>query len=275
MNNYKLINERWQSYVKEENLEEQFNRELNKLLKELQVLREANEPGMMGKIGQKIGQFVKSSLDKIASAIKNAPKTAISLVTKLIGAAKIFLKDPNNKRRLLSAVKAVGVLALLAAALYSPDVQAAIIDPETGKTIGPGGSEVLANAIRGSLGLIADGLDNIIRTDIDPRAMELKSDVIGLINKINSPQAVEMNSLERYILKIAKTAMQIVREADKDLGGDNLTKQLVGYGNSFQDFLITKMQGITTEYTGKLPGTGKGPSFGDLGVDAARAMLKE
>lgn len=276
MNNYQLINERWQAYLGEQTLEEQFNRELNKLLKELQVLREAAEPGMLGKIGQKIGQFIKSSLDKISAAIKKGPKLAVSLVTKLVAAAGTFLKDPKNRAKIISAIKAVGVMALLAAAFYSPEAHAKIVDPETGKLLG--GADTYTNAIRGALAIVADGLETITKTDIDPRAMALKHNVLELISKINSPQTVEITGLEKYILKIAQTCMGILRDADKETGGNEALKHLLSYGKSFQDFLITKVQGAHTEYVGKLPGEARGIeayNFSDLAASAGKAMLKK
>lgn len=275
MNNYKLINERWQAYVSGDNLEEQFNRELNKLLKELQVLNEQNEPGMMGKIAQKVGTFLKSAFDKIATAIKNAPKTAVSLVTKLVGAAKTFLRDPKNRMKILSAVKAVGVIAILAAALYSPDVRAAVVDPESGKTIGPGGSEVFTNAVRGSLTAVADALNNIVRTDIDPKALSMKQEVLSLISKINSPEKMELTELQKYILRVTKISLQVVIDYDKEKDNDHaLTRQIVNYGKIFQDFIITKIQGITTEFKGTLPGEERGPAFGGHFMKTARELMK-
>jgi hypothetical protein len=275
MTEYKLINERWNAFVKQDTLEEQFNRELNKLLKELQVLNEQqDQPGVMGKIAQKVGQFVKSALSKIESAIKSSVKTATSLVNKLIQAAGTFLRDPKNKAKIISAIRTVGVMALIAAALYSPEAQAAIVDPDTGATVG--GSDVLSNAIRGSLSMIADSLDQIVRTDIDPKAMGLKDEVLKLISKINSPEKVEMSELQKYIYRTAKVALQVVRDVDKEQGSNQLTSELVNFGKKFSDFIITKTQDVTTTFKGQLPGTGKGGvSFGkEVGDMAAKTLIK-
>jgi hypothetical protein len=228
----------------------------------------------MGKIAQKVGQFVKSALSKIESAIKSSVKTATSLVNKLIQAAGTFLRDPQNKTKIISAIKTVGVMALIAAALYSPEAHAAVVDPDTGTTIG--GSDVLSNAIRGSLSMIADSLDYIVRTDIDPKALGLKDEVLKLISKINSPEKVEMSELQKYIYRIAKTGLQIIRDTDKEQGNNQLTSELVNYGKKFSDFIIIKTQDVTTTFKGHLPGTGKGGvSFGrEVGDIAARTLIK-
>lgn len=272
MNNYKLINEQWQRYVKSDNLEEQFNRELNKLLKELQILREANEPGMMGKIAQKVGTFLKSAFGKIASAIKSAPKMAISLVTKLVNAAGKFLKDPETKARLLTVIKTIGILAVVAAALYSPEARAAIVDPDTGHVIGAGGNEAAANAYVGALASISDILEKMVSTDIDIKAAALKDPVLQLISKINKPEVVQLTGIEKDILKIAKTGLRVIMDTDKHFGTTDLTETMMDYGKKFHDFIITKIEGNTTHFKGTLPGSGKGVPR-DV-ADIAQSVLK-
>lgn len=254
MNNYQLINERWQAYLGEQTLEEQFNRELNKLLKELQVLSEQNEPGIMGKIGQKVGQFVKSSLDKILGAVKKAPGAAFNIAKSLLINVNKFIRNP----KVLAAVKAVGLLAIVAATLYTPEARAAIIDPDTGNLVGAGGNEAAAQAYVGALASITDILEKMVRTDIDIKAAALKDPVLGLISKINKPEVVDLTNFEKEILSIAKRSLRIIMNTDKHFGNTDLTDIMMDYGKKFNNFIITKLEGVTTHYKGKLPGTGKG-----------------
>lgn len=256
MTNYHKYYNSWQYYVKSDlQIEQEFNRELNILLKELQVLQEQN---IFGSIAQKIGEFAKKQFNKVFELIKSAPQQAIKLVTSIVQNASKFIKDPENQKKIIKAIKIVGTLALIAIAVGSPAAHAAVVDPDTHQVVGGSGAGAeIANMFRGALSNIAGALDYMSVRDIDPNAARAQEAVMQLINKINSSQVIDMTANEKYLFRIAKELLKMIGESDTDKG-TNFLKTMSDIGSQFSDFIIQKANTLASagkdiEYTGKLP----------------------
>jgi hypothetical protein len=255
MRNYHKYYNSWQHYVKSDlQIEQEFNRELNILLKELQVLQEQN---LFGSVAQKIGDFAKKQFNKVFDLIKSAPQQAIKLVTSIVQSASKFIKDPENQKKIIKAIKIVGTLALIAIAVGSPAAHAAVVDPDTQQVVGGSGNAEIANMFRGALSNISGALEYMSIRDIDPYAAKAQEQIMQLISKINSSQVIDMSENEKYLFRIAKELLKMLGQSDKTKGTDFL-KIMSDIGSQFSDFIIQKSQTLASggkdiEYTGTLP----------------------